>query len=260
MSIKYYDIMKNVKNIAEGDTIEVASDLYLMIKNCAKNGEEFNPDILIDSIIEKVGLGGTVMIRVWNWDFCHGVPFDRRNTPSQVGALGNVALRRKEFRRTKHPLYSFAVCGARRDELCGLDNKSAWGADSPFGYITRICGKQLMLGATMWNSLTYVHYVEEQIGVPYRYLKDFTGEYIDEDGSSSVRIYQMNVRDLSLDIKITSENFAPAFFEANALVTQDFDGVSVSVVDLAKAYPIIEDDIRNNASGTFCSYKPKLKT
>jgi hypothetical protein len=65
----------------------------------------------------------------------------------------------------------------------------------------------------------------------------------------------MNVRDLDLDVTMTSENFAPTFLEKGVLKSYEFDGVSVSVVDLKKAYPIIEDDIKSNRSRTFCRYK-----
>lgn len=252
--VKYYDILKNI-DIDIGDILDVSSDLFPMILNCRKYKEEFDPNLLIESIIDKIGNEGTIMIRTWNWDFCHGDAFDYYKTPSQVGALGNVALSRHDFKRTKHPLYSFSVWGKYQDYLCSIDNNSAWGSDSPFAFLNNNKGKQLMLGSTMWNSLTYVHFVEEQTGVKYRYLKQFTGEYIDHNHEKSVRSYAMNVRDLDLDIKMTSEKFTPLFFKQSVLKTYNFDGVSVSVVDLSAAYHIIEDDIVNNRSRLICRYR-----
>jgi aminoglycoside 3-N-acetyltransferase len=111
-----------------------------------------------------------------------------------------------------------------------------------------------MFGSTMCNSLTFVHFVEEQIGINYRYLKKFTGEYINERGEKTIKSYYMNVRDLSLNIKMTSENFAPLFYKIGALTTKEFDNFSISVVDLNMVYPVIANDIIYNKSRTFCRY------
>lgn len=251
--IPYDEILEKI-DVKKGDILDVSSDLEKVILYCKRYHSSFSPDTLIDSIQDKVGNLGTIMIRAWNWDFCHGTPFDIRKTPSRVGALGNVALRRKDFKRTRHPLYSYMVWGKNQEEICEMNDLSAFGADSMFGYLYKNHGKQLMFGSTMFNSFTFVHFVEEQTGIKYRYLKKFEGEYIDYEGNKSIQQYYMNVRDLNLDIKMNSEKFAEDFYEQGALNTWNFDGLSVSLVDLQKTYPIVEKDILTNRSRKICSY------
>lgn len=251
--IGFKDLVKNT-DIKKGDIVDVSSDLRRIILYCRKSKEPLSPDELLNSVQEAVSEAGTVLIRTWNWDFCHGIPFDYYKTPSRVGALGNIALRRKDFIRTHHPLYSYAVWGKYSKDLFELNNVSAFGPDSPFGFLTGHHGKQLMLGSTMYNSFTYVHYVEEQTGVSYRFLKPFTCGYTDETGKTEIKTYTMNVRKLELNIKMTSEKFIEDFQNAGALKTWDYGDLSVSTVDLASSYPIVENDILHNCSRKICSY------
>ena len=109
------------------------------------------------------------------------------NYKSEKGVIyskDGKALSRDDFARTKHPIYSFAVWGKGKEELCAMDNKSSFGIDSPFTYMTNHEFKNLFIDKDLGHSFVYVHYVEEQVGnIPYRYLKDFTADYIDEDGN-----------------------------------------------------------------------------
>lgn len=247
-----YDKILDQVRVSEGDIIDVSSDLIRFALYFRRIGLQFDPNFFIDKLQEKVTSEGTLLVRTWNWDFCKGKSFDYRNTPSQVGSLGDVVLSRNDFRRSKHPIYSFAVWGKHQQVICEMDNKSAWGADSPFAFITEKNGKQLMFGSTMFNSLTHVHYVEECVGVDYRFIKDFQAQYIDEFGNVSIKTYSMNVRKLELKIKMTSENFSESFYNSGILTTSFFENIPISVVLLKDAFEVIKHDIISNSSKTFC--------
>ena len=119
-----------------------------------------------------------------------------------------------------------------------------------------------MYGANMYNSLTFVHYVEEQTGVSYRYLKDFTGRYVNYEGKEEIRTYSMNVRNLDLNIRMFNENtanlfehtFEEIFLEKGILKEKHYDNVFVGLLNLPEAYKIIEDDILHNRSKKICLY------
>ena len=67
------------------------------------------PHYDLDAIIEKVGPEGTILIPCFNWDFCKGKKFNYLETPPQIGSLPKIAFKREDFKRTKHPIYSFLV-------------------------------------------------------------------------------------------------------------------------------------------------------
>jgi len=108
----------NKLKIREGDKIVITSDiLKLLIKSRAKK-IKFDPNEFIDIIKKKIGKQGTLLIPTFNWDFFKGKIFYSNKTLSQSGALGNIALRRKDFSRTFNPVYSFAVTGKDKKKLC----------------------------------------------------------------------------------------------------------------------------------------------
>ena len=82
-----------------------------------KLGRTFFPDEIINQIQSVIGKNGTLLINSFNWDFCKGIDFDPKNTPSKTGALSNIALKRKDFMRTKNPIYSFLVSGKDQKNL-----------------------------------------------------------------------------------------------------------------------------------------------
>ena len=50
---------------------------------------------------EKIGNTGNLLFPTYNWSFCEGKEFDYKNTKSLCGTLSNIALQRKDFKRTK---------------------------------------------------------------------------------------------------------------------------------------------------------------
>lgn len=245
--------------LKEGDKVWISSDLKRLLYACIEAGDDTDLNVFIDGIIDIIGPTGTILIPTFNWDFCKGKTFDYKKTPCKTGSLGKVALKRPDFRRTKHPIYSFAIWGADKDELCEKDYKSSFGYESPFTYCKDHNAKNIFIDVECQHSFTFVHYVEEQVGISYRYLKDFTADYIDENGDISTRTYSMNVRDLSEDIFITIYPFEEEFKAAGASRRFQVNGIDMKVIDMGTVYPIIEEDVRNNRSRKICTYTSQEK-
>lgn len=144
--------------IKKGATVDVVSDLFNIQKRCWEIGRKFDANRLIDAICESVGEEGTVLIRMFSWDFCHGKGYDARRTLSQVGALGNIALKREDFRRTKHPMYSWMVWGKYKDYLCDLDYIDSFGKESVFAWeASNADAQQIVIGSPSTNGVTIFH-------------------------------------------------------------------------------------------------------
>ena len=200
--LDYMDFLQGV-GVEKGDIIDVSSDMANVLLYCRRIGVRLVPDHLIDSLQELVGPEGTVMIRTFTWDFCHGEPFDIRTRPSRVGALGNAAMKRADFKRTGHPIYSWMVWGKRAGELLQMDQPNAFGPGSVFDFLDINHAKQLTLGNTSSDSTTQMHHVEAACKVPYRFDKPFTGEYTDYSGNTCLKTYSMHVRPLNLKVTNT---------------------------------------------------------
>ncbi|MDR1137068.1 MAG: AAC(3) family N-acetyltransferase [Synergistaceae bacterium] len=251
--ISYKRIVDHL-DIERGDSLHISSDIRLIMRSAGKNGEMFDIGELINSFQRKLGTEGTLIFPTFNWDFCKGLPFDYRKTLCMTGSLGQAALRRDDFARTAHPMYSFAVWGKDKDLLCGLRNKSGFGHDSPFAYLNENA-KGLMFSLPFSKGFTFNHFVEEISGhVTYRYMKDFTAEYIDDDGKSNVRTYSMFVRDLDLDVKNATWFMASHLKELGVMNSYEVNGSEFHVFKFSETYEPVLRDILYNRSRKICTY------
>ncbi len=244
-----YDAYLQLSDVHTGQIIDVASDLFSVAFFCRKNGLHFDPNCLIDSLVNLVGREGTVLIRAFSWRFCRGIPFQMNHTRSEVGALGTIAMSHREFGRTKHPLYSWFVYGNKKDELCENDSVESFGQGSIFAFLEENGATQLSIGRMRSSGLTIGHHAEYKKQVPYRRNKLFKGEYYDENDQISVRNYSMYVRPLNIEVENifgkeeTQEIFVEKGIKKNYIYS---DALPISTIDLQRASAFITDDITNN--------------
>jgi aminoglycoside 3-N-acetyltransferase len=176
--------------IHSGDIVLFHSSLRRTLKE-----NETTPEAVLESLLHAVGPEGTMLFPLFNFDFTKGVPFDIRETPSQMGILTEMARKRPEAVRSGHPIYSFAVIGTHAKRF-DVDNFSGYGPDSPFAILRELDGKIAVLDLDDLNSMTFYHHIEEMHEVDYRYHKEFTGEYTDTRGETTMRTYGLFVRDI----------------------------------------------------------------
>lgn len=262
MYSKRYEEYVQLKDIADkldigkGDTLLVSSDLKRLLFQCLSHGDSTDPNVFLESLMEAVGTEGTILLPSFNWDFCKGVTFDYRRTPGRTGSLGKTALKREDFVRTKHPIYSFAVWGKDADRLYEMENRDSFGQDSPFAYLREVQAKNLFIDVSYQDSFTFAHYVEEWEGrVPYRYVKDFTAGYIDRQGTEEERTYSMFVRDLEMNVQVTINPMEEQFVQAGAVHAYEINGVDFRLLELGTAYELMREDILHNRSRNLCTYE-----
>ncbi len=241
--------------IKKNTNLFISSDTTQLLWKCFENEGTNDLNQLLDSLQGQTGTGGTIVIPTYNWDFCSGKTFDYKNTRCKTGALGVTALKREDFIRTQHPIYSFAVWGNYAQRLAQMENADAFGNDSPFAFLRKMDFINIIIDVSYQHCFTYVHYVEERTGiVPYRYIKNFTANYINAQGESSERTYSMFVRDLSLDVRVTINPMEEVFLSQGAQKTVEINGIIFRILNLRKADALIEKDIRENRSRRLCTY------
>lgn len=234
----------NTAGIPKGAVLDVASDLFSVGLFCMEHDLLFDPRDLLDALKTAVGEEGTLLIRAFSWDFCKGETFDIRKTKSQVGSLGNIAMRSDSFRRTKHPIYSWMVWGRYQRELCELNNIESFGADSPFDFLYKHDAMQLFIGKQEDGpSTTIAHYAEKVVGVPFRCEKEFKAGYIDEEGNRTNRVYSMFVRPLNIAVRFAYADIVSMGIEKDYLYR---DELPISTIDLHAYVNFIKNDIQNN--------------
>ena len=235
----------NRLEIKKNDKILVSSNILKII---SKFKNKNFPKIIIKCLKNKISSKGTLLFPTFNWNFCKGETYDYKKTKSNTGALSNISLTMKDFKRSINPIYSFNIYGKDKKKIIRMKHESCFGLDSPFGYLIKNKGKNLFIDLDYKDALTFVHVAEEKVGVNYRYIKKFEGHYVDENKKKLIKSCEMYVRKTDLVSKtIINKKFDKILKKKNALKETSFKKIKFSIVDINTAYFLMKNDIKNQS-------------
>lgn len=99
--------------------------------------------------------------------------FDKKKTKSsRMGYFSEYVRKKKNSVRSNHPLWSFSGIGKNSKKI--LDNvpSNCYGKNSVFDRLLNFNVYYICLG-DIRKSISPIHYVEQMVGVPYRFFKEF---------------------------------------------------------------------------------------
>jgi aminopeptidase-like protein/aminoglycoside N3'-acetyltransferase len=137
--------------------------------------------LLLAAMRDVIGPEGTLLMPSFTLSFCNNEDFDVESTPAIRGEWSTSLELLESFRRHAGVVRSvepnYAVCGMGPDAdrlLKELPNVS-FGQDCLYERLMTVGGKICGIGASLGVS-PFLHFVEEAVGVPFRYKKLFTGK------------------------------------------------------------------------------------
>lgn len=163
---------------------------------------EGGPETLIRATMDFLGPDGTLVMPAFTLSYGKSRVFDLENTPSETGVLTEVFRKMPGVRRSLHPFHSVCALGRRAGGVAGAWAPSSFGKGGPFSRLYEFDALFLCAGVTA-ERLTFVHYAEETLGVPYRALKKFPGKVV-AGGKEETRVYEMYARDLRFKLDLPS--------------------------------------------------------
>ena len=171
---------------------------------------------LIDACKEAVSESGTLAMPTFTYAYCKDRVYDPAESPSEVGVLGEFFRKEPGVIRSNHPIFSIAAWGrgARALTDVGLD---AFGDRSCFHHLHKRNAIQVFLGATLKDSCTFSHYLEQLHRVPYRVMKDFPGVIKTGSGEDPINPTYF-VRPLDGSIATDGRRLSHRLFEREKLV------------------------------------------
>lgn len=131
----------------------------------------------------------------------------------------------------------------------------SFGLDSPFAFFRDHNVKNYIIDVSLQHCFTFAHFVEEHSGiVKYRYIKEFTADYIDSFCNKKRKMYSMYVRDLALDVQTSIDPIEDDFRRTGVEREFKVNNSEIKLIRLGDAYDIIMKDIQDNKSRKLCSY------
>ena len=88
-------------------------------------------------------------------------------------AFSNFILKQKKTVRQIHPFSSSAAIGFNAKYICSNNTKHVYGPSSPFERMIKLKTKFISFGIPINENCSQVHHAEFNMGVPYRYTKEF---------------------------------------------------------------------------------------
>ena len=196
-------LFKNLK-IDKGDTLLVHSNIATL--GLIKNGQES----ILKALMEVIGPNGNLVVPTFTFSFCKKEVFDIKDTRSKVGIFTDFLRQVPGAIRSSHGITSFASLGNDSTELMKLNDKSSYGNGSVPGNLIKANCKILQLGVP---NISHTHYIEQMIGVPYRFEKKFKGK-IREGNKSYTDEHSLYVRRNDKQVnKLVGKDPRKYFFE-----------------------------------------------
>ena len=130
---EFYKIFKDLK-ILKNDTIMVHGDAGVLAQY------SYDKSILnffFDSLIKYIGKNGNILIPAFTTSFCRKRIFNIQSSKSEVGLFSEIFRKRKDTKRTSHPIFSFSIYGKKWKYFNSSETNTCFGENSLFDFFKR---------------------------------------------------------------------------------------------------------------------------
>jgi len=160
--------------VARGRTIYLTSDLARLM-GFERPEKEAVLEAYIGVLRDLIGPEGTLLVSTASLNLCNtDIPFDLATTPAyQVGILSEYVRTRDGARRSFHPFVSYTALGQDADALTRDCALHPYGPETPEARAIEADALAVSVGLPPNETCSTIHHVEQMVGVPYRYAKEY---------------------------------------------------------------------------------------
>jgi aminoglycoside 3-N-acetyltransferase len=192
------DILIALRNagLVKGDDILVHSNLGFFGKLDGNKESVDYCQAFAEAIFDVIGNEGTLIVPTFTYSFCWNKIFDLEKTAtSDCGIFSEYIRKKPNAIRTKDGIHSITAVGNNVEYYTHDPPEHSFGTNSFWERFLKKDGKICRFNLNP-DFNTFIHYVEKQLDVPYRFDKDFVGKMI-IDGENFVGKNIHFVRDLN---------------------------------------------------------------
>jgi len=250
------DLIDSFKEVGlnKGDIVMVHSRIFTLGKLADITEKEELLNIFIDILLVIIGNDGTLIFPTFTTSFCKTGLFDMKNSRSEAGVMSEIARNRPDSARTINPIHSVAIIGRHKKELEKASGETQFNENSIFDLLHRMNNsdstknkvKFLTIGIDVpTDNITFIHYIEEKMKVPYRYIKYFKGKII-KNGKKIESITSFFVRDLDANVKFDYTRCWNLFKQNNIFKINKLGNSIVCTVKEKDFYDVVRKGIQDN--------------
>jgi aminopeptidase-like protein/aminoglycoside N3'-acetyltransferase len=146
---------------------------------CGSSGKQVC-ELLYSAMREVIGPDGTMLLPAFSFSFCKNEDYDPQSTPCMEGTWSSSLEFLEYFRclpgvfRSADPILSVTGLGPGAEKLLTSLPNTSYGKDCLYERLVHAGAKIAGIGAGLAET-PFLHYVEDAVGVPFRYKKLFTG-------------------------------------------------------------------------------------
>jgi len=188
--------------LANGDVLFLHSNLGFFGRAKGIDSSQALCQLFFDALMRRVGSSGTLVVPTFTYSFPRRQIFDLGESESDMGLFAEWLRKHPDAHRSCDPCYSVVALGAKAEMLTQDAPENSFSRKGFFGRFLEADGVVLNLNFDAGS--TFLHYLERELMVPYRFDKTFEG-YIRESGTKRMTKSTIYVRYMS------SEATAPAF-------------------------------------------------
>jgi aminoglycoside 3-N-acetyltransferase len=181
VTYSYNDIVKSLKEagLKKGDSVFVHSNLgYFGLLEGATSMDDICFAFL-KAFIEIIGDEGTLIVPTFSYSFFKEEIFDYNETPSTSGTFSEYVRKDERSIRSLDPNFSVVAIGRKAREFTYNISNHPFGENSFFDRFYKSNG--VICNLNFDSGSTFIHYVEKQLDVFYRYDKKFHGQILKDD-------------------------------------------------------------------------------
>ena len=160
-------------------------DLVFMFSRVFGLGKLENGLQTIESAIENTLPRGTLIIPTFSYSWSSGEKFDKNTSCPEMGSFSNHTLSLANYKRTNNPNFSVSIRTNKYNKSLADDfldvSDDCFGPGSIFDKVVEYSSKNrawiLLLGGAFDDvkyRSTFIHFAQQKVGVPHRYVKDFS--------------------------------------------------------------------------------------
>lgn len=202
---------------------------------------------LINQIITYFSPDGTIVVPTFSYSFTKNENFDVNNSPSEVGKFSECFRQNPLAYRSSHPIFSVCTIGKHFEKFEKSRIDDCFGKETVFDLLYKLDGKIVCLGCDFARGATFVHYVEQFLGVSHRYMKKFSGNIINK-GKPKFVTTSYYVRDLKQNSIIDFDILKKKLMDQKKLKLSNIGRFPVIVIKTNDFFQIAIEFIKNDNS------------